>query len=175
MELHRSQFGREHQPPGGDAATVECALDGAAYAACTSPASYTGLGAGSHDFRVRGADLAGNAAEATRSWTVVGPDAPSAPQLQAASDSGRSASDGLTNALAPVFDGSCADGTSVRFYVDGSDSGTAVPCSGALIAWRSAAPRRGPFGELISGSHRRRPNTVSTQPCDFACARLSSM
>lgn len=115
---------------GGDAATVECALDGAAYAACTSPASYTGLGAGSHDFRVRGADLAGNAAEATRSWTVVGPDAPSAPQLQAASDSGRSASDGLTNALAPVFDGSCADGTSVRFYVDGSDSGTAVPCSG---------------------------------------------
>ncbi len=38
----------------------------------------------------------------------------------------------------------------------------AVPCIGALIAARSAPARRGPFGELISGSHRRRPNTVST-------------
>ena len=38
----------------------------------------------------------------------------------------------------------------------------AVPCIGALIAARSAAARRGPPPALMSGSHSRRPNTVST-------------
>jgi len=50
----------------------------------------------------------------------------------------------------------------------------AVPCIGALIAWRSAALRRGP-GFLISGRWTRRPNNVSTQPRSIACARVSSM
>ena len=36
------------------------------------------------------------------------------------------------------------------------------PLNGALIAWRSEPARRGPLPELISGSHSRRPNTVST-------------
>jgi hypothetical protein len=35
-------------------------------------------------------------------------------------------------------------------------------CMGALMAARSAPPRRGPFGELISGKYNRLPNTVST-------------
>ena len=38
----------------------------------------------------------------------------------------------------------------------------AVPCIGALIAARSAPARRGPPAALMSGSHSRRPNTVST-------------
>jgi len=50
----------------------ECSLDGATFAPCPSPKSYTGLASGSHTFRVRAVDLAGNvdATPAVRTWTV---------------------------------------------------------------------------------------------------------
>jgi hypothetical protein len=52
--------------------TFECSLDGAAFSGCTSPASYTGVGDGSHTFRVRATDLAGNTdpTPAEQTWTV---------------------------------------------------------------------------------------------------------
>ena len=54
-------------------ATLECSLDGAAYAACTSPKQYSSLALGSHELRVRAIDPAGNvdATPATYSWSVV--------------------------------------------------------------------------------------------------------
>ena len=50
----------------------ECAFDGAPFAPCTSPASYTNLAQGPHTFAVRGTDMAGHTdpTPATRSWTV---------------------------------------------------------------------------------------------------------
>ena len=53
-------------------ATFECHLDGAAFAACTSPASYPSLADGAHEFEVRATDLAGNVEQtpAAASWTV---------------------------------------------------------------------------------------------------------
>jgi len=51
--------------------TFECSLDGAAYASCVSPRSYA-VANGTHTFRVRATDVAGNvdATPAIRSWTV---------------------------------------------------------------------------------------------------------
>ncbi len=56
-------------PPG---ATFQCALDGAAFGACTSPQQYTGLAGGQHLFRVRAVSATGtDPTPAERSFSVV--------------------------------------------------------------------------------------------------------
>lgn len=54
--------------------TFRCQLDGSAYAACTSPRSYSNLTQGSHTFSVQAVDAAGNISIAkpssTWSWTI---------------------------------------------------------------------------------------------------------
>ncbi len=55
-----------------DVSTVACSLDGAAYNACTSQTtqSYSGLGIGSHTFKVQATDAAGDTSTSTYTWTV---------------------------------------------------------------------------------------------------------
>jgi hypothetical protein len=55
--------------------TFDCSLDGAAFAACTSPRTLSLLANASHTFRVRAKDKAGNIdpTPATRTWTVAVP------------------------------------------------------------------------------------------------------
>lgn len=53
------------------AATFECSLDNAAFASCTSPATYSSLANGSHTFSVKAKDIAGNytPTPASNTWT----------------------------------------------------------------------------------------------------------
>jgi hypothetical protein len=55
-----------------------CSLDGAAFTACSSPQGYTNLANGSHTFKVRATDAAGNvdSTPASNTWTVdtIAPD-----------------------------------------------------------------------------------------------------
>ncbi|MCM2283080.1 MAG: hypothetical protein NDI61_14655, partial [Bdellovibrionaceae bacterium] len=52
--------------------TFECALDAAAFSSCTSPISYSVLAEGTHSFRVRARDVAGNlsADVAQENWLI---------------------------------------------------------------------------------------------------------
>jgi hypothetical protein len=60
---------------GDPTATFECSLDGASFAACSSPRDYTGLSNGPHTFAVRAVDPSNNvdATPDTRTWTVNAP------------------------------------------------------------------------------------------------------
>ena len=58
----------------GVAAAFECSIDGAAFRQCASPVTYTGLGLGTHTFKVRGRDAAGSTGDsASYSWQIVEP------------------------------------------------------------------------------------------------------
>jgi hypothetical protein len=69
--------------------TFECKLDGGAFAACTSPKTYSGLALGTHAFQVRATDTSGNTdpTPATTSWTITATTPPQTTITQAPSNS----------------------------------------------------------------------------------------
>ena len=82
-----------HLERGGS--TFQCSLDSTtAYTACSSPKDYSGLAAGSHTFRVRAIDAAGNvdATPASRTWTVQDTDTTPPDTAMASGPSGTVAS-----------------------------------------------------------------------------------
>lgn len=119
-----------------DSATAMlCQLDSGTPATCNSGSvTYTGLGVGAHTFTVTSTDLAGNAATPiVYNWSIVQPPT-SGVMLAPTSDSGRLNSDGITNALNPVFIGSCTDGDTIQLYDSGNAIGSSVACSGGGYA-----------------------------------------
>jgi len=120
-------------------AGLECSLDGAGYAACTSPRSLSGLADGSHTLSVRAVDVAGNtdSTPATRTWTID----TAAPQTM------------LSASPADVT----ADRTAAFRYAGDTLGGTAIAgyecrLDGAAFA---ACPNGGrDYAGLAAGNHR---------------------
>jgi len=112
--------------------TLECALDSAAFAACTSPKTYSGLREGAHTFRVRERTRAGQVGDAaSRSWTVdtVAPPAPQLVQKPVDPSSSDSATFAFADAEANVtylcqLDGAayaaCANPVTYKKLADGT-------------------------------------------------------
>ena len=100
----------------GDATTVQCRLDGGAFASCSSPHTTAALGQGVHTFAVRGMDAAGNIGSDSHAWTIdttpptvtiTGPANPS-------------------NDTTPTFSFTTGDATAVACQLDG---GAFATCS----------------------------------------------
>ncbi|MGD9562114.1 MAG: PxKF domain-containing protein [Pyrinomonadaceae bacterium] len=125
--------------------TFECSLDGAAFAACTSPQNYTGLALGSHTFQVRATDAVGNTdpTPASYTWVINSP-----PTIVAASGVTRVQDAGPSlSQIATVGDADQAPNT-LTVTVNGGSSATVngvtvnsitIAPSGAVSASISAA------------------------------------
>ena len=101
-------------------AGFECKLDSGSFAACTSPAAYSGLSQGAHSFEVRAKDAAGNvdASPATRNFTV---------DTQAPNTTIDSGPSGPTNNASPSFGFSSTEGGST--FECRLDSGSFAACT----------------------------------------------
>jgi hypothetical protein len=138
------------------AATFECSLDGSSWQACTAPASYTGLTAGSHTFQVRAVDGGlVDASPASETWTISTPDAtitaaPSNPSHRTNASFSFTSSDGAATFECSV-DGSswhaCASPASYTGLSTGSHTfrvraihGTLVDPTPASKTWTIQAP-----------------------------------
>jgi hypothetical protein len=137
----------------------ECQLDTAAWAACSSPKSYSGLGSGGHVFAVRAIDRNGKVdpSPATRAWTVVAPapapgDAPPVPPPPGGSllvegfDAPNGTNDLVTNEYAG-WHGS--DSSAVRSTVWRSDGGSLFSVLGTDASGQTS--RLGYTGAIDSG------------------------
>ena len=135
--------------------SFQCKLDGASFAPCTSPASYTDLSAGSHTFSVKATDQAGNTDPTpdTRTWTIdtTAPDTtidttPSNPSNQTtaaftfhSSEAGSTFecqldTGGFASCTSPASYNSLTDG-SHTFQVRASDAGGNTDQTPASFTW----------------------------------------
>lgn len=84
-------------------ATFQCRLDGAAFATCTSPQSYSGpLKTGKHTFGVEALYEGATSAVTSYSWTISGPPAPTLTAYPANPSQDPTASFSFTDSLAGV-------------------------------------------------------------------------
>jgi len=129
-----------------DGQTVTLRIDGAVIAptaTCTS-GSYTitpsvPIAEGNHTI------TAGDPVSASLAFTIDTTEPlPSMPDMLAATDSGASNGDDLTNDTTPTFAGTCTDGRTVTLYVDGAAiAPTAICTSGVYVITPSTALAEG--------------------------------
>ncbi|WP_178030044.1 Ig-like domain-containing protein [Phytobacter sp. SCO41] len=115
---------------------------------------------GPHTVRVTATDTAGNVSAATTPWIftvdTAAPAIPTGIALTAATDTGASASDGVTANNQPTLTGAATAGSLVTVYIDGTAVGTATADGSGVWQYNVAAP-------LIDGAH-----TVSATATDTA-------
>lgn len=131
---------------GSGIAYYECSIDGASFRVCTSPESYASLAEGSHTFRVRVFDGAGNVS-APAMWTWIVDLTPPSVGIDPITDP-RPATYGATPSVAFAF--TCTDS------VSSCSSGSQVcRVDGAVIAcaWLSGSVNVGATGAFAFGDH----------------------
>ena len=127
--------------PAGDA--LDCALDGAAFAPCSSPAAYAGLAAGAHLFSARARDAAGAVDPAPPTWAwVIDLTPPAAPVIAVP------VANATVPTATPVISGTAEANASVSVSVDGAAIGTTLADGSGN--WSIAVP---PPDALANGAH----------------------
>ncbi|HEV7482615.1 MAG TPA: hypothetical protein VGO13_05910 [Solirubrobacterales bacterium] len=118
--------------------TFACKLDGGSWRNCSSPASYTALAFGTHQFSVRATDAAGNAdaSAATRAWTVQDPADTTAPNTTISSGPAASTT-----------------ATAASFSFSSSESGSTFACKLDSGSWSSCASPSS-YTALALGTHQ---------------------
>ena len=112
---------------GTGVASFECKLDGGAFAACTSPKTYTALSDGSHTFQVRAIDGIGNVDPTPASYTwTVDTDPPDVTINQAAGQSDPANGMGVTIHFTAVFNESVTGFTNADVTIGGTAGATTV-------------------------------------------------
>lgn len=120
-----------------------CSLDNETPVACRNPHKLFLLTPGAHRFVAEATDLAGNAGRAEYAFERVELSPLEAPFLDAATDSGRSNSDGVTNADPIRIIGSCRNGDLVKLYDIDESMGASGTCSGSAFSIPVSGVREG--------------------------------
>ena len=107
------------------------------------------LSAGAHTLTAKAMDGAGNVSSASSALSVTidatAPTVPSAPDLSAASDSGSSSTDNLTNDTTPILTGTAEANATITMYDGGVSIGTVTADSSGDWSFTT--------GALTAGSH----------------------
>ena len=102
------------------------------------------LGSGAHAITATATDVAGNTSASSSSLSITidttAPAAPSTPDLTAASDTGSSSTDNITNDTTPTVSGTAEAGATVTVYDGGTAVGTGTATGGA---WTITTSRPG--------------------------------
>lgn len=118
------------------------------------------LAEGSYEIQVAASDAAGNTSTISPALTIIidttAPATPQPPTMTAASDSGSSNSDRITNDTTPIFSGSCTTGNEVTLYINGAASGQGTCAGNATYAIT-------PTTALASGQYQ-----ITTSETDIA-------
>ena len=125
-------------------ATVECSLDGGAYAACSSPFLATGLGDGSHNLRLRATNALGTGPDTLLSWTI---------DTTAPSVSFSAAPATITNNATETLTASAADASGIA-AVDFRYGADATACAtGSLIFTDTTPPFTTSWTTPVDGTY----------------------
>jgi hypothetical protein len=133
-------FSSTDSPP-----TLKCSLDGAAFAPCTSPLTYTALTEASHTFQVEAIDAAGNTDSTPASYTwivdLTSPDTPPTDTTQPADGAWVASAHLRASFSDPGFGGTgmvefriCPDALCLAV----SASGSSAAANGGLAGWTPA-------------------------------------